>query len=164
MPSLEHSGPRGAGTSGVHSIFPLGSATSVVDPSDLIQDISVPLSPSLYLAALPGSESGIHMIRLDAKPERATARPAIQPEAQPPICLHARPQPEPAQPSRQHPIVDVDLRGVYEDDCASTYVVNFVVIATYQWTDKASGEMMMMWVVGSLDRRQGVVQRLPRIT
>ena len=61
-------------------------------------------------------------------------------------------------------VVDVDLGGAYEDDCASTYVVNFVVIATYQWTDKASGEMMMMWVVGSLDRRQGVIQRLPRIT
>ena len=36
---------------------------------------------------------------------------------------------------------------------ASTYVVNFVVIATHQWANTASGEMMMMmWVVGSLDR------------
>ena len=63
-----------------------------------------------------------------------------------------------------HPVVDVDLGDVYEDDCTSTYIVNFVVIATYQWMDKVSREMMMMWVVGSLDRRQGIVQRLPRIT
>ena len=44
--------------------------------------------------------------------------------------------------------------GVSEDDCASTYVVSFVVIATRKWADKAPGEMKMMWVVGSLDRRQ----------
>ena len=62
QPLLEHSGLGGAGTSGVHSIFPSGSATFVVDPSDLFQDISVPISPSLYLAVLAGSESGIHMI------------------------------------------------------------------------------------------------------
>ena len=40
--------------------------------------------------------------------------------------------------------IDVDYGGVNEDDCASTYVVNFVVIATYQWADKAPWEMMMM--------------------
>ena len=55
--------------------------------------------------------------------------------------------------SCQYHGVDVDFWGVYEDECGSTCVVNFVVIATYQWVDKAPGELMMMWVVGSLDRR-----------
>ena len=77
----------------MRSFFPSGSTTFVGDPFDLIQDLSVPVSPSFYLAALAGSKSGIHMIRLQerATPEHATASPVIQPEAQPPFCLQASP-------------------------------------------------------------------------
>ena len=77
QPLPEHSGPGGMGTSGIHSLFPSGSATSVVDPFDLIQHTSVLVSSSLYRAALAGFESRIHMIRQDARPEHAVARPAI---------------------------------------------------------------------------------------
>ena len=77
----------------------------MVDPSDLIQDISEPFPFALYHAALVDSELGIHMIRLDAKPERTAARPAIQLEAPPPICLQARPQPELAQPPQLQPLL-----------------------------------------------------------
>ena len=104
QPLPEHSGLGGAGTSRVHSIFSSGSAAFVVDPSDLIQHIFEPISSFLYHAALAGFESGIHMIRLDAKPERAAANPTMQPEAQSPICLQARPLPEPTRPSLQHPL------------------------------------------------------------
>ena len=45
QPLPEHSSMGGAGTSSVHYLFPSGPATSVVDPSDLIQ-------PILYLFLL----------------------------------------------------------------------------------------------------------------
>ena len=100
QPLQEHSSLGGAGTSVIHSIFSSGSATFMVDPFDLIQDISKPFPSSLYLAAVTGSESGIHMICLDAKPKRSNARPTMQLQAQPPVCLLARSQPEPSRPSQ----------------------------------------------------------------
>ena len=76
QPLPEHSGSGGVGTSGVHSIFPSGSAMSVVDLLDLIHHVSEPLSSSLYRAALASPGSGIHLTLLEAKRERATADPA----------------------------------------------------------------------------------------
>ena len=86
----------------MHTIFPSGLATSMVDPFDLIQDVSEPFSSSLNLATVAGSELGIHMIRLDAKLECSAAWPTMQPQAQPPAYLLARSQPEPSRPSQQH--------------------------------------------------------------
>ena len=92
QPMLEHSNPEGAGTSGIHSLFPSRPATFVVDPSQLIHDISEPFPLSLYHAAVAGFESGIHMIRPYARPERSTAHPTMHPQAQAPVYLQARPQ------------------------------------------------------------------------
>ena len=62
QPLLKHSHSEGAGTSGLHSIFPSGFATSVVDPSILIHLASKPFHLSLYHSAVISSESTIHMI------------------------------------------------------------------------------------------------------
>ena len=94
QPLPKHSNSGGAGTSGIHSLFPSGLATSVVDPSELIHDISKPFPFSLYYVAVAGSELGVHMIRPHARSERSTARPTMQPQAQAPIHLLGRPQPK----------------------------------------------------------------------
>ena len=99
QPLPEHSSLGGTGTSGVHSLFPSGPATSVVDPSTLIHLASDPFSVSLYRSALAGSESAIHMIRLDAGLGRSADQPTMQQPAEPPIYLLARPQRETFQPS-----------------------------------------------------------------
>ena len=68
-------------------------------PPDLLEEIDLPeLSPNEVI------DNGAELFQLDAEPERATAWPTIQSEAQPPICLQARPQPEPSQPSQWHPL------------------------------------------------------------
>ena len=90
QPLLEHSNPEGAGTSGIHSLFPLGPATSVVDPLELIHDVSEPFPLSLYHAAITGSELGIHMIRPCARPRRSAMHPTMHPQTPAPIYLQAR--------------------------------------------------------------------------
>ena len=72
-------------------MFPSGSAMSVVAPSTLTHEVSEPFPSSLYASAVIASELEIHMILLAAKPESSTAQPAMQTQAQPPICLLARP-------------------------------------------------------------------------
>ena len=99
QPLPEHSGSRGTGTSGVHSIFLFGPTTSVVDPSTLIHLASDPFLVSLYNSALTGSESAIFMIRLDAEPRHSADQPTMQQLVEPPIYLLAAPRPEPFQPS-----------------------------------------------------------------
>ena len=59
--------------------------------------------------------------------------------------------------------IDVDL-GVFMKMMMPPQRYQLIVIATHQWADKAPREMMMMWVLGSLDRRQDVVQRHPHVT
>ena len=69
------------------------------DPFDLIRDIFEPFPSSLYTSTVVAFESVIRMIQLATKPERPTTQPVMQTQAQPPISLLARPQPEPTQPS-----------------------------------------------------------------
>ena len=98
-PLPEHSSSGGAGTSIVHALFPSRPTTSVVDPSTLIHLASDPFLVTLYNSALAGSESAIHIIRLNAEPGPSADRPTMQQPVEPPICLLAMPQPEPLQPS-----------------------------------------------------------------
>ena len=63
---------------------------SVLDPSELIHDVSEPFHLSLYRAAIADSESEIHMIRLRAKPGRSAACPTMHPQIPAPVYLQAR--------------------------------------------------------------------------
>ena len=76
QPLSEHSGSGGAGTSGVHSLFPSGPATSMVDPSLLIHHVSEAFPASLYYSAVVSSELVIHMIQLAAKQSALLRGPA----------------------------------------------------------------------------------------
>ena len=60
--------------------------------------------------------------------------------------------------------MDVGIGGVQMKMTVLPQCCQLIVIATRQWADKVPGEMKMMRVIGSLDQRQGVVQRRPRIT
>ena len=62
QPLPDHPNPEGVGTSGIYSLSPSGLATSVVDPSELIHDVSEPFSLALYRAAVASSELRVHMI------------------------------------------------------------------------------------------------------
>ena len=57
QPLPEHPNLGGVGTLGIYSLSPSGPTTSVVDPSELIHDVSEPFPLALYRAAIAGSES-----------------------------------------------------------------------------------------------------------
>ena len=69
----------------------------VVDPSAFIHHVFKPFFVSLYQLTLASSGLMIHMIQLAVKPERSTTQPTMQSQAQSPIFLLARLQPEPSQ-------------------------------------------------------------------